>query len=106
MWLGMCVPDKFTSRKIRIAYVGVASVVFALNLFCVLSNAAFFVEFISVDLKSALFAFMTISGFLAMLYTLINAFNLRYKINEIFEKLSEIYCERESILFVLHEIQI
>lgn len=92
-WIGMCAADKFTNKTNKIAYTGVASMVFALTLFSVLSNTTFLLKFLSIDLKRALFAFMTVSGFLAMLYTQINAFNLRFKINELFEKLTKICCE-------------
>lgn len=99
MWLSMCAPDKFTSKHIRIAYVGVASTIFALNLFSLISNT-FFVIFDITDLRGGLFTFMTINGYLLMIYILINAFVLRHKINELFEKLSEICCESACNSFV------
>lgn len=96
-WLSMCEADKLTNRNLRTAHVGAASMIFALNLFCLLSTSTFFIVFISVDLKGAFLAFMSMIGLLSNLYTLMNAFSLRYKIREIFEKLSEICCQSEWI---------
>lgn len=92
-WLCMCSADKSTSVKQRILYILVASTIFALNLFCLVSNMVFFIKFVSTDSKGALFAFMSIFGNIAMLYTLMNAFHLRYKTNRIFGTLSVICCE-------------
>lgn len=94
-WLGMCAAKKSTDKKTKMAYIGVASTIFAFIILCLISNIAFIVKFLSTNLKGALFSIMTISGYAAMLYTQINAFNMRHKINGIFERLSKILNESE-----------
>lgn len=96
-WLCMCAADKSASVRMRILYIGVVSMIFALNLFCLVSNLIFFIKFFSTDLKGALFAFMSIYGNFAILWTLINAFRARHKINEIFESLSVICSGSKSM---------
>lgn len=96
-WLSMCAADKFTSRTTRIVSGVVASTIFALDLFSLLSNIIFTI-FAITDFKGGLFTFMTINGYALMLYTLMSAFSLRYKFDELFQKLTEICCESEWIL--------
>lgn len=104
-WICMCSANESTSVKNKIAYIGTASIIFALNLFCLVSNTIFFIEFVATDLNGALFAFMTIYGNFAMLYTLTNAFRLRYKINGIFESLFVI-CDESKLSSICWSLNI
>lgn len=91
----MCTPDANTSKVNRIAYVGVVSIILLLNVVAFIAHVLFFVKFLSTDLQGALFAFMTIWAYFIMMYTVINAISLKSKMNQIFEKLTEICCESE-----------
>lgn len=115
-WLCMCSASESTRKREKIAYIGAALIIFVLNLFCLVSNMIYFVQFVTTDLKGALFAFMTIYGNFAMLYTLTNAFQLQHKINALFETLFVICCESKyclfqwnlnfsTILFIIHRFQ-
>lgn len=55
-------------------------------------------------MKVAVFAFMAFSGSAALIYSMINAFQARSKINELFEKLSVIYSESKKDLLIKLEI--
>lgn len=94
IWLGMCKADKFTSKKFKIAHFGVTSVIFTLNLIGLISNTIY-ILFVAADLEGGLFTFMTINAYVSILYTLVNAFMSRCKINGIFDKLSSIWSESE-----------
>lgn len=100
-WLCMCSSNVPTTIRQKTAYIGVASTILALNIFCLGSNLIYFIKFVSTDLKEALFAFMTVYGNFAMLYTLINALRLRRKINGIFETLLVICGESKCSLIGL-----
>lgn len=95
IWLGMCEADQLSSKTIKIAQFGVCATILTLNLFSMISNIVFLAEFVSTDLNRSIFAFMNLSGYLGMFYTLISAFNLRHEINEIFVKLAGICCKGE-----------
>lgn len=92
-WQSISPPDRSASLKMKIAYVAFALVIFILIFYYTTSSLILFIEFLKVDIKVTFFAFMAFTGSLALLYSLINAFQARHKINEIFEKLSAIHSE-------------
>lgn len=97
-WLSMCPLDESARRTTKLAHIGAASTIFVLCICCLISNIIY-VIFITTDLKEGIFTCMNISAFGSMVYTLMNAFSLRYKFNGIFEKLTEICDGSEWISF-------
>lgn len=99
-WLSMCASDECKNKESRIGHVGLASTIFAFCLFALISNTVYII-FMTTDLKVIIFEVMSVSAYSSILYALINAFSLRYKINEMLEKLAEICNGCEWILFVV-----
>lgn len=94
-WTGMCAPNESTSKNARNIYAGIATIILVLNVFSFVTTTAFLVVFGLSDLKKTLFAMMCDIAYAALLYALINAFILCKKMNQIFEKLTDICCEGE-----------
>lgn len=88
--------DELASTKKNPRYVATATAIFASIFGHMTSGFLVFMEYLSIDMKVALFAFMGFSANAALLYVLINAFWTRFKINEIFEELSVI-CAKSKI---------
>lgn len=95
VWLSMCSAEKSASIGKRIACYTIALTIFAINFLNTISGYMYFIKFKSTDLKGCLFAFMASSATLVVLYTMINAFRLRHKTNELFKDLS-IICRNDS----------
>lgn len=96
-WQSISPPEQSASLKQRIAYIAFSITVATLILYYAASCLILFIQFVRIDLKEALFALMAFSGCAALLYTVINAFRARFKINELFEKLSLIYSESKKL---------
>lgn len=101
-WLGMCPPVESTTKEARSAYFRVATIFFIMDVFSMLVTTAFVVVFVSTQLTDALFAFMCDTAYFSIFYTLLNAFNLRSKMNHIFVRLTEICSECTLISFEIH----
>lgn len=98
-WQCMNPPEQSESVQKRIVYVGVALSNSIVIFYYAITSFIVFIEFLPIDMKVSLFAFMACFASLDLLYTLINAFILRYKTNEIFERLSAIYSESMEHIF-------
>lgn len=93
-------PNQSASVKMRVAYVGATSAIFALVFYSMASSFIVLIKFLTIDIKVAVFAFMAVSACVALLYSMINAFQARCKINKIFEKLSVMCSEGKEDLLV------
>lgn len=105
-WQSILLPNQSDSVKKRIAYRGATSVIFASVFYYTMSSFMVLIKFSTTDMKVAVFAFMAFSGSAALLYSMINAFQAQYKINEIFEKLSMIYSENKKAGKIENRIRI
>lgn len=88
VWLCMCPPDSSASKSRKLSYLTVSMAIFLINFGCTLSG--FMYVYKSTDVKGSLFAFMASSATLVVLYTMTSAYQLRFKINQLFENLSVI----------------
>lgn len=95
-WQYMSQSAESGNVKKRTAYVAVASVIFILSFYYMTSSFIIFMRFSKIDMKMALFAFLTFCANCTLLYTLINAFSFRFKINDLFQKFSIIYTESKE----------
>lgn len=76
-----------------------------MHIITITGSFAFFLKFVKIDFEVSLFGFYQFIVLLTILYVLIVAFILRFKIEKIFNNLSEIYnaCKYTIIsLFVKH----
>lgn len=97
MWLCMCPAEKSSSAVNKIAYTTISLIIFAINVGCTVSGYMYFIKFRSIDLKGCLFAFMASSATLVVLYTMMSAYQMRYKIKQLFEKLLIICCSSKCL---------
>lgn len=92
IWLCMCPAEESSSVVKKAANTTISLIIFAINFGCTISGFMYFFVFRSTDLKGCLFAFMASSATLVVLYTMTSAYFMRYKIKQLFVKLSIICC--------------
>lgn len=90
-WLCMHPPDESATAWKRMAYIIAALIIFAVLLSATIAHIVYFLKFVSTDLEGSLVALMIIDGMIGFVYSFVTAFNLRYKIQTIFENLTSIY---------------
>lgn len=99
-WQSFSPPNQSASVKKRMAYFGATSAIFVSVFYYMTSCFIVLMKFSTTDMKVTVFAFMSFSGSAALIYSMLNAFQARCKINKIFEKLSVIYTESKIDLLV------
>lgn len=96
--LGMHSADASVTQQQQIRNICIASAIFIAHLWGLVSSAIYFIKFVSVDLESALFGILEVSGHVNMIYMMIIAFILRHRIAAIFTSLATIYTARMNDL--------
>lgn len=91
-WMCMCMPNKKPNAAQRFLYVAFASIVHIANASALISCAAFFFKYVTIDLKQSLYALMNIAANFGVIYACVyvECFD-RTNLNKIFKKLSKIY---------------
>lgn len=90
IWMYMCKSEKIANKWSKVTYFTFGLVTLLSNLSALAAHFAYIYRFLSTDLKGSLFAFIGIFGFCGVSYVMITALFLRERMNNIFEKLSEI----------------
>lgn len=89
-WLCMCAPHPTEKTSKKVAYVLCLSIGITAYLGMIASSVAFFVKYVSIDVGESLYALyqIAVSG---MLYVVIVAILMRYRIDALFQNLAMIY---------------
>lgn len=106
IWLRMCpvTDDSFPNWQ-RNTHILVFSVVIFVTLSGAYANLVYFLDFLSTGLEQSIFALLCYLALIEVLCNIIVAYSLQFRINFIFEKLSEIYEASKSQVQTL-QIQI
>lgn len=70
-----------------------------INAIGLIASAVFFQKYVSSDLELSLYALFTVFGFGVAMYGVIFVFLSRYKLSDLFEKLSKIYDASKMMVF-------
>lgn len=98
-WIYLCSPDEVTSVWKKIIYFILFVIVFLGNFTSGAGALAFIIKYVSVDLENSLYAVFQLCAVGSVSYIFIAAFFLRYRINDIFKQLTEIYdTSKDSLL--------
>lgn len=99
-WLSMCPADGSATAVQRTIYIAHSLTFFILNVSCFSASLAFFLIFYSTDFDGAMFAFMIAIGQFGLIYFMLAAILMRYKIGCTFARLSTIYDSSKYNVFV------
>lgn len=91
IWISICQPIEFTSNWKKRAFFVFYLISVSTNSFSVIITFIFLSKFTSIDLITCLGMIYVVAGSSAIISSLILAFFLRHKIDDIFNKLSNIY---------------
>lgn len=97
-WIYLCSPNEVTSIWIKIIYFILFVIVFLGNFTSWAGALAFIIKYVSVDLENSLYAVFQLCAVGSVSYILIAAFFLRFRINDIFKQLTEIYDASKDFL--------
>lgn len=105
MWLNVCPVEESTSKRERDLYAAFSVGVFIVPLTVLAGSVLFFVQYWSIDLGQAFFAFFQIDVMIGFIYMAASVYALREKVTAIFKNLAEICNARnDSFQFSLYHM--
>lgn len=96
-WLCVYPAAKTTSKLTKMAHIVFTLTVLIGPLCGAVSHAAYILKFKSTNLNGAVFAFMGFTSLIAIIYIMISLYSQRHEITILFEQLTKIHENRESI---------
>lgn len=97
IWLCLLPADKPLNPWAKLSHICLAAVVVTMTSMYLAASIAYFIRVVSTDLDESIYASFQITGILPTNVTFMVLFCMRYKIERIFNKFSEIYAESEKI---------
>lgn len=98
-WLCIYRASEFTQKWEKIAHIVFSMMVVIGIVYGAAASFAYFLLFMSTDLVSALYAFMTFIALYSQMYVMISIMMCRNKVCDIFEQLSTIYSASKCSLY-------
>lgn len=91
IWISICEPIESTRKWKKTMFFAFFVVLIPSQGFSVVASAFYLKRFISIDLEASLETIYPIAGSTCLIYTLMVAYFIRHEIDDIFDKLSNIY---------------
>lgn len=97
-WLAVYPTDKSVGKWKKFASIVIFAVILMINVCGLVASIAFAVKFISTDLEGSIYASYQITGILPLPLAMFTSFVLRSNIFAIFDKLTNIYDKRKTVI--------
>lgn len=95
IWVNVRKSDEFKGKWEEKAIFAFFLIAISFGMIAASASSVFFTKFISIDIEASLAAIYPVNNSLSFIYVLVVAYLMRHKIDDIFDKLSNIYDTRK-----------
>lgn len=99
-WLCMCPESENTSTRKRAAHFIFTMMIFSIIFTGFVANCTYICKFLMVDIEGSLLSIMVSSGLGGLVYSLVTAIIMRFKIRSFYKHLSTIYDAGGNFLYI------